>query len=206
MLILWGRITSINVQKVVFALGEAGVAYERRDVGGAFGGLQTPEYKAMNPNGMIPVLQDGDLVVWESNAIVRYVAARYAEGTLWPRDPGARALADRWADWQQTVVGASMGPAFLGLIRTPPEKRDMAAIDTSIAKTEAAFDMLEAHLAASPHVGGEAFTFADVVLTPSAHRWLHMPVARKSRPALERWYRAMAARPAAGPALPLPVV
>ena len=206
MLILWGRITSINVQKVVFALGEAGVAFERRDVGGAFGGLQTPEYKAMNPNGMIPVLQDGDLAIWESNAIVRYVAARYAEGTLWPRDPGERTKADRWADWQQTVVGASMGPSFLGLIRTPPEKRDMAAIEASIARTEAAFDMLEAHLSTSPHVGGEAFTFADVVLTPSAHRWLHMPVARRARPALERWYAAMAARPAAGPALPLPVV
>ncbi len=206
MITLWGRITSINVQKVVFALGEAGVAFERRDVGGAFGGLQTPEYKAMNPNAMIPVLQDGDVTVWESNAIVRYVAARYGEGTLWPRDPGARAKADTWSDWQQTVVGASMGPAFLGLIRTPPEKRDMAAIEASIAKTEAAFDLLDAHLSKSPHVGGDAFTFADVVLTPSAHRWLHMPVARKSRPALERWYAAMAARPAAGPALPLPVV
>lgn len=206
MLILWGRITSINVQKAVFALGEAGVAFERRDVGGAFGGLQTPEYKAMNPNAMIPVLQDGDLAIWESNAIVRYVAARYGEGALWPRDPGARAQADAWSDWQQTVVGASMGPAFLGLIRTPPEKRDMAAIEASIAKTEAAFDLLDAHLARSRHVGGDTFTFADVVLTPSAHRWLHMPVERKARPALERWYAAMAARPAAVPALPLPVV
>ncbi len=206
MITLWGRITSINVQKVVFTLGEAGVAFERRDVGGAYGGLQTPEYKAMNPNAMIPVLQDGDVTVWESNAIVRYVAARYGEGTLWPRDPASRAMADRWADWQQTLLGASMGPAFLGLIRTPPEKRDDALIATSIAKTEAAFDLLEDHLARSRHVGGDAFTFADCVLTPSAHRWLHMPVERRPRPALEAWYAAMAARPAAGPALPLPVV
>ncbi|MHB2168097.1 glutathione S-transferase family protein [Alsobacter sp. R-9] len=206
MITLWGRITSINVQKVVFAAGETGAALERRDAGGAFGIVGTPEFKAKNPNGMIPVIEDDGLVLWESNAIVRYIAARYGAGTLWPEDPRARAVADQWADWQQTVLGRAMGPAFLGLVRTPPEKRDMAAIEAACKQTEAAFDMLEAQIARHGHVAGERMTFADVILAPAAHRWLHMPVTRASRPALESWYAAMAARPAAKPALPLPVV
>lgn len=205
MIILHGRITSVNVQKVVFALGECGVAYERREAGGAFGVVDTPEYRAMNPNRLVPVLRDGDLVLWESNAIVRYLAARYAAGRLWPEDPGARALADRWMDWQQTVLNPALGPAFHGLVRTGPEKRDAAAIEASRAKTEKAMEILDGHLAGRHWLAGEGFGMAECVVGASVHRWLNMPIAREPRPHVERWYQAVFARPAARDALPLPI-
>lgn len=205
MIILHGRMTSVNVQKVVFALGECGVAYERHEAGGAFGVVDTPEYRAMNPNGLVPVLVDGDLVLWESNAIVRYLAARYAAGRLWPEDPGRRALADRWMDWQQTVLNPALGPAFHGLVRTAPDRRDPAAIEASRAKTEAALVILDAYLAGRDWLDGDAFGMAECVVGASVHRWLNMPIAREPRPNVERWYRTVFARPSAPAALPLPI-
>ena len=123
MTVIWGRMNSVNVQKVVFAAGEVGLAYERREAGGPFGVVNTPEYRAMNPNGLIPVLEDEGLVLWESNAIVRYLGARYGQGTLWAQDAGQRAMADRWMDWQQTVFNLSLGrrtfrPSMFGKIAT----------------------------------------------------------------------------------------
>jgi glutathione S-transferase len=205
MLVLWGRMTSINVQKAVFALGETGVPYERREAGGAFGVVGTPEYRALNPNGLVPTLEDDGLVLWESNAIVRYLSAQYGDGRLWPADARARAHADRWADWQQTTLGPAMGPAFMNLVRTAPEARDMAAVEASREKTETVLAVLDARLATAPWLGGEAFGYADVILAPSVHRWLNMPVARRPHAALERWYAAIRARPASSAALPLPV-
>ena len=131
MLKIWGRTSSINVQKVMWTVAELGLPHERIDVGGPFGGLDRPDYAALNPNRLIPVLQDGATVVWESNAIVRYLAARYGAGSLWPEHPGRRSEADRWMDWQLTTLQPSIGPIFLGLIRTPPEQRDTAAIAAS---------------------------------------------------------------------------
>ncbi len=128
MLRVWGRTNSINVQKVMWAVGELGLAHERVDAGGEFGGLDTAAYGAMNPNRMIPVVDDGGTVVWESNAVVRYLAARYGAGGLWPEDPGARSLADRWMDWQLSTAQPAMGPVFINLVRTPPERRDHAAV------------------------------------------------------------------------------
>jgi glutathione S-transferase len=205
MITLWGRITSVNVQKAVFALGELGLAYERKEAGGAFGIVETPEYRSMNPNGLVPVLQDDGLVMWESNAIVRYVAARYGQGSLWAEEPRERALADQWLDWQQTMLNPSLGPAFHGLVRTPPEKRDMAAIDASRAKTEAALAILDAHLAGRDWLAGEGFSMAECVVGASVHRWLNMPVQRETRPNVERWYGSWRSRPAALAALPLPI-
>lgn len=205
MLKLWGRMTSVNVQKVVFALGECGVPYKRAEAGGAFGVVDTPEYQAMNPNRLVPVLVDDDLVLWESNAIVRYLAARYAPARLWPEDPGARALADRWMDWQQTVLNPALGPAFHGLVRTAPEKRDAAAIEASRAKTEKALEILDAHLAGREWLAGEGFGMAECVVGASVHRWLNMPIAREPRANVERWYATVFARRAAKEALPLPI-
>lgn len=205
MLKIWGRINSINVQKVVWAAGEVGQPFERIDAGMAYGVVDTLEYRAKNPNGLVPCLEDGDLVLWESNAIVRYLAAQYAPGTLWPTDPKVRAQADKWMDWQATSFYAAMHPAFMGLVRTPPEKRDQAAIEASIVKFEAAMAILDAQLAKSAFAAGASFGMADIALGVVAHRWLNMPVTRKPAPNVARWYGMIAARPAAEPALPLPV-
>ena len=205
MLVIWGRITSVNVQKVVYAADALGLSYERKEAGGAYGVVDTAEYRAMNPNGLVPTLQDDGLVLWESNAIVRYLAAKHGAGSLWPTDPGARALADRWMDWQQTVLNKAMVAAFHGLVRTPPEKRDAAAIEASRAATEKALVMLDEHLGRSPYLGGDRFTMAECVVGPQIHRWLNMPVGREARPHVERWYRELADQPGSKQAFPLPI-
>ena len=134
MLVVWGRKNSINVQKVMWTVAELGLAHERKDVGGPFGGLDTAEYGALNPNRRIPTIVDEDgTTIWESHSCVRYLAARYGAGNLWPEDPSARALADRWLDWMQTTLLPDLAPVFIGLIRTPAEKRDMAQIERCIA-------------------------------------------------------------------------
>src|SRR6266568_9421482 len=135
MLKIWGRNTSSNVQKAMFAIGELKLPHQRVDIGGPFGKNKEPAYLAMNPNGLVPTLEDGDVMLWESNTIVRYLGARYGEGTLAPADLKTRALASQWMDWQLSVVAPAIFGTFWGLIRTPPEKRDRAAIAASQAKT-----------------------------------------------------------------------
>src|SRR5829696_7441779 len=146
MLKIWGRYTSINVQKVMWAIGELGIAHERIDVGGPFGKNNEPAYLAMNPNGLVPTLEEDDFVLWESNAIVRYLAAKYGSGKLDPTDLRTRASAGRWMDWQLSVAGPAITPVFWGLIRTPPEKRDATAIDAGKEKTTAAARILDEQL------------------------------------------------------------
>jgi glutathione S-transferase len=205
MLTIWGRISSINVQKVVWAAGEVGQVFERIDLGGAFGGNREPAHLARNPNGLIPVLEDGEVCIWESNSIVRYLAARYGSGWIWDENPSIRADADRWLDWMISQLQPAMTPAFFGLVRKEPSHMRPEVIDPSVAKTEALMDILDAHLAGRSYLAGERFGMADIVVGTGAHRWLNMPVARAQRPNLQRWYEAIAARPAARPALPLPV-
>ncbi|WP_332696520.1 glutathione S-transferase family protein [Bosea sp. (in: a-proteobacteria)] len=205
MLTIFGRISSINVQKAVWAAGEVGQPFERIDIGGQFGGNKEPAYLAKNPNGQIPTLEDGEICIWESNSIVRYLAARYGAGWIWEEDPARRADADRWMDWMNTSLQPAMTPAFWALIRKLPEHQNPAIIETSIANTEAKLDILEAHLAGRSYLAGERFGMADITVAPGAHRWLHMPVPQKERPNLTRWYRQVSARPAAVPALPLPI-
>lgn len=195
MLTIWGRANSINVQKVLWAAEELGLAFTRHDVGGVYGGLDTAQYKAMNPNSLVPTLQDGDLTLWESNAIVRYLAAKHGAGTLWPSDPGQRALADRWMDWQASVMQPSMREVFWGLIRTPPEKRDAAKIEASRIETEKAFRLLDAHLAASPYLGGKDFTMGDIPVGAYCRRWYGLPIERPRLAFVEAWYQRLGERP-----------
>lgn len=204
---LWGRLSSINVQKVAWTLNELGLVYERIDAGGAFGGVRTPEYLARNPMGQIPLLQDGDFVLWESNAIVRYLCSKHAAGALYPTDLAARADADRWMDWQTTELSRAMGPAFLQLVRTPAAQRNDAAVADSITRTEPLLAILDAQLLEREFVCGAQMTMADLVLGCAAHRWfgLPAPAQRTPRPQVERWYRALAARPAAQGVLTLPL-
>lgn len=195
MLRIWGRITSVNVQKVVWTVDEMGLAYERVDAGGAFGITQGPEYKAMNPNSLVPVIEDDGFVLWESNAIARYLAAKHAATTLWPGDVRLRADVDRWMDWQATTFTPAMRDAFWQLIRTPADKRDAAALAKSLADSEKAAAILDAHLEGRAHVAGDSFTLADIVNGCAAHRWLLLPCEKAARPNIKRWYEALKARP-----------
>src|SRR6202140_854311 len=131
MLTIWGRSNSVNVQKVLWCCEELPRGYERIDAGGPFGVVSTPRYLNLNPNGLVPTIEDDGFVLWESNAIVRYLAAKHASGSVWPSDPHERADADRWMDWQTTTLQPAMGPAFVHLVRFPPEKRDATAVDPS---------------------------------------------------------------------------
>jgi glutathione S-transferase len=205
MLKILGRLSSVNVQKVVWAAGETGQAFERIDIGGPFGGNREPAYLAKNPNGQVPVLEDGDVHIWESNAIVRYIAARYGRDTIWEEDPARRSEGDRWMDWALGELQRVMVPAFWGLMREPATA-DPAAIASSISRTEHCLDILEAHLENGfSYVGSDRFGMAEIVLGPSVHRWLNMPVGRIQRPRLQSWYEAISAREAARAALPLPI-
>jgi glutathione S-transferase len=191
---IWGRSNSINVQKVLWCCEELDVRYRRVDVGGPFGGNKEPEYLRLNPNGLVPTISDGGFVLWESNAIVRYLAAKHGMGTLYPEDLAERADADRWMDWQMGTLWANFRPAFVGLIRTLPEKRDRDDIATAISRTAENLAMLDAHLAARDYVTGPAFTMADIPLGVTAYRWFNLEIERPPMPNLEAWYGRLCAR------------
>ncbi|MFJ1301674.1 glutathione S-transferase family protein [Pseudomonadota bacterium AL_CKDN230030165-1A_HGKHYDSX7] len=205
MLKIWGRLSSLNVQKVMLAVRELALPHELVERGGQFGGLDTPEYGKLNPNRRVPVIDDGGFVLWESNAIVRYLAARYGNGTLWPTDPCVRGDADRWMDWQTTEWQPAMIPAFLQLIRTPESERNAAVIDKSVKQINACAQLLDAALQGRDYVSGAQFTMGDVALACSAHRWLGLPIERPATPALSAWYRRVMMRPATAGVLTLPL-
>jgi glutathione S-transferase len=196
MLTVLGRATSSNVQPVMWAIAELGLRAERLDYGHRYGGLDTPEFRALNPNGLIPVLKDGELVVWESCAILRYLAARYGDGgAFWPSDPVARAPVDQWAEWGKTTVAAAFtGPIFWRLVRLPPAQRDARALARAIADFEGVLDILEARLTGRDYVCG-AFSLADIGIGHVFYRWFDLPIDRRPRPAVEAWYARLTERP-----------
>ncbi|GGX22222.1 glutathione S-transferase [Pigmentiphaga litoralis] len=206
MIKIWGRITSINVRKVVWAARELGLEFDRIDVGGAFGGLDTPEYIGMNPNSKIPTLDDNGYILSESNAIVRYLAAQYGSGSLWPDDTRKRGEADRWMDWQATEFGPASTPVFWQLIRTPEDKRDPKVIADSIAACARLGRILDHALEGRKHVAGDTFTMADIIVGCVADRWLNLPIDRPDTPNVRRWFDTLAARPAAQGILNQPLV
>lgn len=205
MITIWGRLNSINVQKVIWTADETGVPYQRIDAGMAFGINATPEYRAMNPNGLIPVMKDGDFVLWESNTICRYLADSYAPGMLYPAAPKARAVVDQWLDWMVTELNPAFNLAFHHLVRFKPEDRDPAIIETSRAKTETKLAVLEQRLTVSPYVAGDMFTLADIIVGLGAHRWRRMPVAHAPNPAIDAWHARISTRPAAAQAISVPL-
>lgn len=202
---IWGRITSINVRKVVWAAQECGVSFTRTDAGRDFGIVNTDAYKALNVNALVPTMQDGDLVLWESNVIVRYLCAKYGSADLYPVDLARRFDAERWMDWQQTTLNRAGGAAFIQWIRTEPGQRSMSAIAASVAATEPLLYLLDTHLQRQPFVAGEQFTMADIPIACEVHRWFKLPQSRPSFPALEYWYERVAARPSAQRVLDLPL-
>lgn len=196
MLQLKGRVNSSNVMKALWVLDEIGLDYEREDVGGAFGKNREAPYLNLNPNGRIPTIIDGDLVLWESNSIVRYLAATHSAGTLWPSDPVARARCDMWMDWQLTELVNWMVPVFHGLIRKSPEERDMNAIAAARDEGAGKWRILDDHLSRNTYIGGNTFTMADIPIGPLAYRWYELPIEREDFVHLQRWYDLICARPA----------
>src|SRR3954469_6657487 len=204
-LVIWGRLSSINVQKVVWCADELGLAYQRHDVGGRFGGVDTPRYLALNPNGLVPTIEDDGFVLTESNAIVRYLAARSKASLLWPEAVRARAEVDRWMEWQSTEFTPATRDAFWQLVRMAPEARDPAVIEASRQKSEKRAAVLDAHLAHRRYLAGDAFTLADIVNGCAAQRWVNMPLAREPRPHVQRWYAQISSRPASRQVTSLPL-
>jgi glutathione S-transferase len=197
MIKMWGRNTSSNVQKAMWAVGELGLECQRIDIGGPFGKNKEPAYLAMNPNGLVPTLEEDGFLLWESNSIMRYLAGKYDQtGALEPRDARQRAFASQWMDWQLTVLGPAITPVFWGLIRTPPEKRDMAAIKAAQDKTVAAMKILDAQLGKTPFVAGPAFSYGDIPVGVMCYRYVKLLPERPPTPHLDRWYAAISGRKA----------
>jgi 3-hydroxybutyrate dehydrogenase len=178
MLRLWGRNNSVNVQKAIWCLEELKVPYERIDAGMQYGVVNTPQFRKMNPNGLVPVIEDGGAVIWESNAIVRYLGAKYGKGTLWPEDPAARAQSDKWMDWCATVYWPPMRTVFWGLVRTPPEKRNMEEIEAARKKGGEILKILDAALAGSDYIAGTQLTIGDIALGAISWRWFGIEMER----------------------------
>jgi glutathione S-transferase len=195
MIKIWGRKNSSNVQKAMWAVGELGLEHERIDVGGAFGKNKESKYLAMNPNGLVPTLEDDGFLLWESNSIVRYLAGKYDKnGALEPKDAQLRAIANQWMDWQLSVVGPAIFGAFWGLIRTPEDKRDRTAIETSQEKTTAAMQMLDAQLVKTKFVAGPSFSYGDIPLGIMCYRYRQLVPGRPATPHLDRWYDTISNR------------
>lgn len=198
MLKIWGRKTSSNVQKAMWAIGELGLAHQRIDVGGAFGKNKEPAYLAINPNGLVPTLEEEDgFTLWESNSIVHYLAGKFDKaGLLEPKDAKMRARASQWMDWQLSVAGPGIAGAFWGLIRTPPEQRDATAIKASQDKTVENMRMLDAQLAKTAFVAGDAFSYGDIPVAIMCYRYRTLVPERPATANLDRWYDGLAKRKA----------
>ncbi len=196
MLTIWGRDNSTNVKKVLWCADELQLDYQHIPVGGAYGKNHDAPYLAMNPNGLVPCLQDDALVLWESNAIVRYLAAQYGQGSLWLADHGVRAGAEKWMDWNSTALAVPFKGVFWNMVRTPPEQRDMQVVAQSISILEELLAIVDQTLAQQPFLSGEQFGIGDNPLGCFAYAWYNMSIERQSHPHLERWYQQLCTRPA----------
>ena len=192
MLEIWGRKNSFNVQKVLWCCEELEIPYQRHDAGGKYGVTDQDEYLQRNPTGLVPAVVDGELTLWESNTVVRYLSARYGSGSLWPEDPAERALADKWMDYQLGTVFPAFKGALLGLVRTTPENRDPEKIEASVRATAGAIAVLDTHLEDNDYVAGFSFTMGDIALGSLAYRWLELDIDRPDLPALRAWYERLA--------------
>jgi glutathione S-transferase len=195
MLKIWGRTNSVNVKKALWAAEELGLKYQRIDAGMQFGVTKTPEYLSMNPNSLVPTIEDDGFVLWESHTIVRYLAAKHAMGTLCPADLKARADAERWMDWAFTFQNA-MRAVFWGLIRTAPEKRDHKAIEEGRTQSAKLLEVLERNLQKKTYVTGDAFTMGDIPIGCEVQRWMRVPIERAPFPAVQAWFDRLGQRPA----------
>jgi len=198
MLTVYGRATSSNVQFVMWTIAELGLDATRLDYGHVHGGLNTKAFKAMNPHGLIPVLRDGETIVWESAAIMRYLATRYGDGgPFWPSDPGERAQVDMWAEWGKNAVAATFtGPIFWARVRTPAASRNETALAHAIERFEKRLDTLEDQIGQQDYMLGPDLTAADVATAHILYRWFAIDIPRRPRPVIEGYMARLANRPA----------
>lgn len=194
MLKIWGRNNSVNVQKVLWCCEELGQQYQRLDAGGSFGVVNTPQYRALNPNGLVPTIEDGPFVLWESNAIVRYLTAKHSAGKLWPEDLKVRAEADKWMDWQVGMFWPTFRPLFWNLVRTPIDQRDAQAIEESRLKSAEVLGYLDAHLKNRAFVAGDELTMGDIPMGCAIWRWMALPIERPALANVQRWFEALRER------------
>jgi glutathione S-transferase len=194
---IWGRPNSVNVQKVLWCLCELDLAYERIDAGMTFGRNREPEYLAMNPNGRVPTLVEGDFGLWESNSIMRYLVRAYRpQSSLYPQAPKVRAGVDRWLDWTLSTLQPVDRPVFWALVRTPPEQRDMAAIQRDADAEAEQWRIVDAQLSTRRFIEGDDFTLADIALGAYARRWFGVEgISKPSFANLERWFAQFSGRP-----------
>lgn len=205
MLKIWGRTNSNNVKKALWAAEEVGVPYENIPAGGAFGIVSDPAYRAMNPNGLVPTLEDGDLVLWESNAIVRYLAAQYGRSTLWIEDAAARAKAEKWMDWTTSTLATPFRDVFWNVVRLTPDKQDHAALEKGRQNCCGLFSVVDATLAAQPYLSGDKFGIGDIPLGSFVYAWFEMSIQRPDLPHLAAWYARLRERPAYQKAVMIPL-
>lgn len=196
MLKIWGRINSTNVKKVLWAAEELGLAYDQIDVGGKFGGLKNADFLARNPNGLIPLLEDEHTTLWESNVIVRYLAASHPNGGLWIEDVAERAQAEKWMDWSSTTLYSDFRDIMMHLIRLPKKERDPAILQRGIDGLTRSLQIAEDALSNQPWLSGKDFGIGDIPLGCYAYAWFEFEISRPSMPNLENWYRRLAQRKA----------
>ena len=196
MLKIWGRVNSVNVKKVLWCVGELELPFERIDAGMEHGVVGTPDYQAMNPNARVPTIDDDGFVLWESNTIVRYLSLKYGLGTLCPEDPAQRADSDRWMDWSTAHLAGTFREVFWGMVRTAPEKRDLAFIEKNRLATAKSLDIVDRLLATRAFVAGDRLTMGDIPLGCYVHLWMSMPIERPAHPNLAAWHKRLLERPA----------
>ena len=197
MLTIWGRTDSSNVQALMWCVAELGLPHRRIDAGHRFGGTDTPEFLAMNPNGTVPVLQDGDAPpLWEAGAILRYLAGRYRPESFWPADPVARADVDRWAEWAKINIALGFtGPVFWPVWRFP-ESRDPVALERALSALDAKLRIAEDRLSRHPFLVGDTLTLADIQFGHILYRYFTIDIARPALPALASYCARLTERPA----------
>ncbi|MCP5038832.1 MAG: glutathione S-transferase [Rhodobacteraceae bacterium] len=190
MITVYGRATSSNVQAVMWGIDELGLAYERLDYGHKHGRLDDPEFRAMTPHGLVPAIRDGEAVVWESCAILRYLASQYGDGgAFWPGDPVARAGVDMWAEWGKTSFArAFTGPIFWARVRTAAKDRNKAALRAALTRFTGYLDVLDKQLEGRKYVTGADFTLADIVIGHVLYRYFDIDIPRREHPNVERYY------------------
>ena len=195
MLKVWGRKTSSNVRKVLWCLAELNLEFDRVDLGGPFGGNDDPAYRAINPNGLVPTLEDGDTIIWESNSIIRYLSSIHGKGTLWPEDPAERSEADRWMDWQLFALNSTVGFLFRETTRKEEADWDQDAIAEAKQAAIVYIKMLDAHLADRPFVAGENLTMGDIPVGFFINRWKLLDLDHPALANLDAWHDRLKARP-----------
>ncbi len=205
MLKIWGRRNSSNVKKVLWCAEEMKLPHEQIDAGGAFGGTDNAEYRALNPNGLVPTIKDGDFVLWESNSIIRYLATKHGNEALYPTELKQRATVEQWMDWIATSFAVPFRDILFNLLRLPEPERDMKVANAAVIRLSTLLTLADAQLAKTPYLGGTNFSLADITFGPYVYGLLEMDLKLPALPHVRAWYERMKQRPAFAKTVMLPL-